>query len=102
MWSASSFKCNHSLEGHSKSVKCLFVTGNVLISGSNDGTIRVSNSEQHHLLCFSLFVFLSGGSINLNIGLESHQDDVYLQCGGSRWLGEDTRRARPQPLQRRF
>lgn len=41
IWSTVNFKCMQSLEGHSKSVKCLFVAGGVLISGSNDGTIRV-------------------------------------------------------------
>lgn len=41
IWDARSYKCVATLTAHSRAVKCLYVLGNYLFSGSNDQQILV-------------------------------------------------------------
>lgn len=41
VWSLRNFKCVQTLSGHAKSVKSIAVSGSIVFSGSNDGSIYV-------------------------------------------------------------
>lgn len=43
VWNLRTYKCLQTLEGHTKAVKTLAVSGSILFSGSNDGCIMVWN-----------------------------------------------------------
>jgi len=110
VWNLRTWKCQQTLEGHTKAIKALAVSGSILFSGSNDGTIMVWNLKymsciftidghegwvkalavKDRSLYSASFDYLIKEwditSFNLNATLTEHNDDLFSLWATDKFL----------------